>query len=321
MRYICILATILVTALLARAEVAAVNGVCVVVNDAVITFEQVESEIMPVAETLATQYRSDPKMFEQKVQQLRREKIEEMVQEKLILHEFKVSGLQLPESYIEDMIQDRIRKEYYGDRARLTRSLQLRGQTYEMFYQMERDRFIVYQMTKQFISPDKILISPSKIEAYYNSHTNAFNMDAQVKLRMIVINQSPIAEPGTAEKMAGEVLRLLDQGVPFAELAGVYSSGSQRANGGDRGWVERSYFKPELAEVAFSLKPGQHSKVVTLGESCYILQVDDVRPAHIRTLSEVRLEVETTLKDQEKRRLKDRWIQRLKNKSYIRYFN
>lgn len=321
MRYICVLATVLVTAFLARADVAAVNGVCVVVNDAVITFEQVENEIMPVAETLATQYRSDPKTFEQKVQQLRREKIEEMVQEKLILHEFKVSGLQLPESYIEDMIQDRIRKEYYGDRARLTRSLQLRGQTYEMFYQMERDRFIVYQMTRQFISPDKILISPAKIEAYYNSHTNAFNMDAQVKLRMIVINQSPLAEPGTAEKISGEILRLLDQGVSFAELAGVYSSGSQRANGGDRGWVERSYFKPELADVAFSLKPGQHSKVLTLGESCYILQVDDVRPAHVRSLTEVRSEIETTLKDQEKRRLKDRWIERLKKKSYIRYFN
>lgn len=309
----------LCSGLLSRADM--VNGVHVIVNDSVITFDQVESEILPMAETLATQYRSDPKTFEQKVQQIRREKVEQMVQDKLILHEYKTAGYNIPDSYIEEAIQDRLKKEYYGDRARLTRSLQLKGQTYEMYFQQEREHLIVSVMTKQFISTDKVLISPAKIEDYYNTHTNAFKIDDQVKLRMIVINQPSGGEPGAAKKIATEVLQLVDQGVSFAEMAGVYSSGSQRTDGGNRGWVDRSYFKPELASVAFSLKPGQHSGVVELGDSCYLLLVEDVRPAHVRTLADVRQDVENTLKDQENRRLKDRWIGRLKAKSFIRYFN
>jgi hypothetical protein len=73
--------------------------------------------------------------------------------------------------------------------------------------------------------------------------------------------------------------------------------------------------------VAFSLKPGQHSGVVEMGDACFLLLVEDVRPAHIRTLADVRQDVENTLKDQEKRRLKDRWIGRLKAKSFVRIFN
>ena len=37
-------------------------------------------------------------------------------------------------------------------------------------------------------------------------------------------------------------------------MAGVYSQGAQRSQGGDWGWVERSVLRKELAETAFSLK-------------------------------------------------------------------
>jgi parvulin-like peptidyl-prolyl isomerase len=319
MRYFFIAAICLCSGLFARANV--VNGVYVIVNDSVITYDQVESEILPMVETLATQYRSDPKGFDQKLQQIRREKLEQLVEDRLILHEFKTAGYVISESFLDDRIKDRIKKEYYGDRARLTRSLQQRGMSYEMYYQQERERYIILALSEKYLSMDKVLISPAKIEEYYNTHTNAYKVDDQVKLRMIVINQPSGAEPGQARKIAGEVLQLVDQGASFAELAGVYSAGSQRADGGNRGWVDRSYFKPELAKVAFSLKPGQHSGVVEMGDACFLLLVEDVRPAHIRTLADVRQDVENTLKDQEKRRLKDRWIGRLKAKSFVRIFN
>ena len=155
---------------------------------------------------------------------------------------------------------------------------------------------------RMWTSPGRSLISPLKIEQYYKAHQDEFKVDDQVKLRMIVISQPEDGSPGEARKIANEVLAKIDSGVSFAEMAGIYSSESQRADGARRTrvWVDRSYFKPELAEIAFSLKSGEHSRVIELPEACYILMVEDVRPAHIKSLVEVRSDIERTLKSEEK---------------------
>jgi len=50
------------------------------------------------------------------------------------------------------------------------------------------------------------------------------------------------------------------------------------------------------------------------------MQVEESRASYVKPLSEVREEVESTLKTEETKRLHDKWIDRLKNKSFIRYF-
>jgi hypothetical protein len=48
--------------------------------------------------------------------------------------------------------------------------------------------------------------------------------------------------------------------------------------------------------------------------------VEETKVAHVRPLSEVRAEIENTLKAAETRRLHTKWIDRLKAKSFIQYF-
>ena len=96
--------------------------------------------------------------------------------------------------------------------------------------------------------------------------------------------------------------------------------GSQREQGGDWGWVERSVLRKELADVAFSLKPGQMSDIIETPQACYLMLVEQKRPAHVRPLSEVRDDIEATLRTQEQSRLEKQWIGGLKKKTFIRYF-
>jgi parvulin-like peptidyl-prolyl isomerase len=78
--------------------------------------------------------------------------------------------------------------------------------------------------------------------------------------------------------------------------------------------------RDELADVAFSLAPGQHSKVIDLDKACYVLYVEDKRVARVKPLNEARPDIEKTLKAEEGKRMKERWIARLKAKSYVRYY-
>jgi parvulin-like peptidyl-prolyl isomerase len=103
-------------------------------------------------------------------------------------------------------------------------------------------------------------------------------------------------------------------------MASVYSQDSQRSQGGDRGWVERSFLRKELADIAFALKRGQVSDVIEMPEAYYIMLVEQARPAHVKPLNEVRDDVELTLRTQAQKQLEQQWIEQLKKKTFIRLF-
>ncbi|HEV7926584.1 MAG TPA: peptidyl-prolyl cis-trans isomerase [Verrucomicrobiae bacterium] len=314
--------TLLLSAEAAHAQYT--TGIEVVVNNAVITKGEVEARVGPSAENYYNRYRNDPKTYEQEVHKLTDQEIERMIEEKLILHDFISSGYltNLLEAYVNDRINDYIVRNDYGDRAVLIRTLHAEGKTYEAFQREQRDEFIIGLMINMNSSSRKILISPLKVDQYYQSHKDEFKMDDQVKMRMIVLPQSPDSPPGTAKRLAEEILAKIDSGVPFSEMAQVYSAGAERAKGGDRDWVDRSDsgLRRELANVAFALKPGEHSGVIETPDACFLLKVDDVRLAHIKPLSEVRFDIERTLRTDENNRLKNLWIQRLRRKSFVSFY-
>jgi peptidyl-prolyl cis-trans isomerase SurA len=317
-----ILAAILSTLLIGpaiNAQARLINGVNVVVNDAVITYQEVEAAIAPFVEVLMRQVGHQPQVFEQRVQELRADTLEGLIERQLILHEYKTAGYNLPETFVDEAIQRRIRQDF-GDQATLTRTLQARGMTREAFRQQLREDIIIGALRSKHVSSEKILISPFKIETYYQENQEQFKVEDQVRLRMIVLNKNGGRPGDSARRLAEEIHQKLEEGASFAEMASVYSDAAQRAQGGDRGWVDRTFFRKELSDAAFALQPGQHSAVIDLPEACYLLKVEEARAAHVKPLEIVRQDVENTLKQQEAARLHQRWIGRLKEKSFIRYY-
>lgn len=313
---------ILLSALLftanSQAAPSLLNGVAVIVNSEVITYQQVEDAVMPVVELLRRQYGRQPQVFEQKLNEVRRERLNELVERQLILHEFNTAGYQLPESVIEDEIQRRIR-EQFGDRLKLTKTLQREGRTYEGFKKDIKEQFIVSAMRSRNVSSE-LIISPYKIEKYYQENLEQFKLGDQVKLRMIYLNSPTEAQAESTKKLADEIHAKLKEGAAFAEMASVYSTGSQRSQGGDWGWVEKSVLREDLAEAAFKLKAGELSDVIVRPDGCYIMLVEDVKASHHKALADVRDEIEKRFRAQEVERLNKQWIDRLKTKSFIRYY-
>jgi peptidyl-prolyl cis-trans isomerase D len=120
--------------------------------------------------------------------------------------------------------------------------------------------------------------------------------------------------------LAREIAAKLKEGATFAEMASIYSQGSQQHQGGDWGWVERPVLRKELADVAFTLAPGQTSDAIDTADAIYLMQVEDKKPAHAKPLTDVRSDIEKTLRTQEQARLQKQWIEGLKKKTFIRYF-
>src|SRR6202000_753570 len=152
-----------------------------------------------------------------------------------------------------------------------------------------------------------IIISPYKVETYYNAHPDEFKVDDQVKLRMIVLSKTSSDDTNTLA-LAGEIAKKIKDGASFNEMAGVYSQGSQQHQGGEWGGVENSGVREELGDAAANLQKGQISGPINTSDSVYIMLVEDKSASHTKPLADVRDDIEKTLKVQEQARLSKAWI-------------
>ena len=299
-----------------RAEL--VDAIKAVVNSEVVTYAEVEEFVVPADQLLRREYAEQPSVYQQKLDAALNDGLEQLIERELILHSFDTEGYRLPDSAVDEMVQERIR-DTYSDRMTMMKTLQAEGKTYEKFRQQVRDQYIVSALRAKSISPAKIIISPYKVETYYLGHQDDFKVEDEIKLRMIVLNKASEDDTNTPG-LANEILSRIRDGATFQEMATVYSQGSQRNQGGDWGWIERSKLRSELAEAALPLKPGQVSGVIDTPKTCYIMLVEDKHPAHVKPLNDVRNEIEVTLRTQAQKQLEQQWIAQLKKKTFIRLF-
>ena len=302
-----------------------INGFAAIVNNKVITYDEVELAVretdIKLAQTQLARQQFSRQQFSAEMDRLRSEALNGLIERELILYEFETAGYKLPESAIEDQLRDRIRQSFGGDRARMIRTLNAQGMSFESFRRRLRDDLIVQLMTIKNVS-SSVMVSPYKVEQFYKSNPAMFAVEDQVKLRMIFLAVKPDRDAAATRQLADELLQKIKDGASFADLASTYSDGSQRKAGGDWGEVDRKTLREDLAQVAFSLKAGEVSGVLEKPDGCYIMKVEQVIPAHTRPLTDpnVRGQIEDTLARKERARLREEWISRLRAKSYIRIF-
>src|SRR5271156_2721554 len=96
-----------------RADLA--DGVKAIVNDKVITYAQVEEYTQPAEESLQRQFADQPDVYQQKLTDALNDSLEQLVERELILHDFDLQGYKLPDSLVDELVQERIRARF-GDR-------------------------------------------------------------------------------------------------------------------------------------------------------------------------------------------------------------
>jgi len=299
----------------ARADL--VDAIQAIVGESLITYQQIQSKLIQQDDLLIAQSKNIRDEYYKNRAKLENEFLTSAVNEKMILHEFASAGFKIPESIIEDYVQDNIKEIFHDDRVAMTKQLEHEGISYEDFKQQLHDDFIVRVMRQKFV-PEPI-ISPLKVETYYQNHKDEFKVTEEIKMRFIVLNKDPYDTNGVVRRRMEEIISQVKDGAAFSDLAKSYSEGSQRPDGGETGWQETSKTNPVLVEAIDKLKPGEYSGVIEDKNAYFFVLLEERRPARVRPLAEVRADVEKTLLVQEKKFLFNRWIDRLKRKTFIEF--
>lgn len=299
-------------ALRARADL--VDRVLAVVHDSPVTSQQIEF-LSQFDEENLRQTGISPNDYQRKMTQAREAIFTNQIEKQLILTYFKTLTNKINETLLDQFVTDEIHAEH-SDRVQLAKDLERQGLTFEDFRQRVKERLVITELIHENV-PEPI-ISPQKVENYYKEHSDHYKVADQVKMRMIVLNKGDA--PEETQKRGEEILSQIKGGASFAEMATVNSEGSQRRDGGETGWEDTSEVHPALVQELNKLKPGEHSGVIDTKDAYFLLLLEDRHPEHVKPLSEVRDDVEKTLKNQESERLRRRWIERLRAKTYIGYY-
>jgi hypothetical protein len=129
-----------------------------------------------------------------------------------------------------------------------------------------------------------------EIAAWYEAHRQDFARPERVRLRQILTEDRASAE---------RALQQIATGADFSEVARRLSRDPSAAGGGYQGELSRDNLPPVFADVIFSLKPGEVSKVVPAEYGFHVFQVVERFPAGVVPLEEAREEVRERLRQEQ----------------------
>lgn len=296
------------------------NGIAAIVEDRIITVGDIRREIEPLLPQIRLQSRNEAE-FKKNVEEYEDEIIQNLVDQVLIVKDFySDEKRRLPETYVDEQLDERIATQFEGDRSKFLAYLRAIGKTQKEYRKMVREDIIVQVMRSQ-MHKSQTIVSPVRIENFYTENRDRFYQSDGVHLRLIRLAKIADEDDSILQQTADTIEKRLDEGAEFADLAKEYSQDVNKKDGGDMGWHPLSELREELANAAFALEPGEHSKPIHLGDDIYILYLEDKRLAGIQPLDKVRDQIERILVSQMAREAQDRWLERLRRDGYVRYFN
>jgi peptidyl-prolyl cis-trans isomerase C len=127
------------------------------------------------------------------------------------------------------------------------------------------------QLLQEYYITSKIneLVTDELLKEEYEKDIADFAPEEQLHARHILLK---------TEEEANDVIKLLDDGGNFEELAKEYSTGPSGPNGGDLGYFTKQRMVPEFADAAFNLDTGEYTKTPVKTQFGYhVIKSEDKR--------------------------------------------
>jgi peptidyl-prolyl cis-trans isomerase D len=173
-------------------------------------------------------------------------------------------------------------------------------------------RKVKYALVETAKAEAGVQVTPDDLRGYYDQHREQYRTAEQVKVSHILIKtplpgaDGKVDDKGVAEAQhrAEDLLKQIKAGAKLEDLAAKYSEDPGSAKqGGALGWIGKGQTVPEFEKAAFSLPKGQISDLVKSSFGFHIIRVDDKQAAHMKSLEEVKAEIEPILKHQKAQQL------------------
>ena len=161
-----------------------------------------------------------------------------------------------------------------------------------------------------------------EVAAFYEAHKSEYVEEPKVLCQHILVKSEsgdlPEAKSAAFEKIR-EIRERILSGGDFAEEARKHSDCPSGKEGGSLGWFGRGMMVPEFDKVAFEMKKGEVSDIVTTQFGYHIVYKADERGGGALTLVDVHDQIKDLLRHEARGRAMDAFVAELREKASVEY--
>ena len=297
-----------------------VDGIVASIGPEVILQSDLLQELAPNLSELRRSVRSQEE-FDQGFNKLMQTALDQAIDNKLLLREAQLAGLQISDKAVEDRIAD-IRKRF-GTADEFQRELEKTGETVSDFRERIRKQILAisYGMQKRREFEKGIEVSEADMKKFFEDNPEKFSHGERIRASRIFIAASNSDDRAKALARMEALKKQIDGGINFAELAKKNSEGPEAENGGMMGWVARNDLVKELEDILFTLPEGTVSKPLETEFGVVLFKCEKREVAGAQTFENARKDIEPMVRAQRGDEKYKKWISELRKRSRVRVFS
>ncbi len=256
----------------ARAEIEQLDRIVAVVNDEVITRQELARRYDETVRNLERQNTPLPPRAT-----LEKQLLERMITELALQQHARSTGIRIDPAQVERALQ-RIAAQNKVDLPTLQAELERRGQSLDALRTTIRNELLIARARERDVD-NRLSVSDAEIEGYLQTQAQQ-GTDTEYNFAHILVSVPENASPEQIQARRARAQDILDQlakGADFAQLSASYSDASNALQGGAFGWRASGKIPELFADALKPMQPGQVSPLLKSSAGFHILKLFDKR--------------------------------------------
>jgi peptidyl-prolyl cis-trans isomerase SurA len=255
-------------------QVAEIDSVIALVNDDVITRQELNDRLRTAVQQLQKQGTPlpAPEILEKQV-------LERMIMNMLQTQYAAENGVRVDDTQLDVAITRIAQQNNFPSLAEFRAKLESEGVDFKKFREEIRSEIVATRLRQREVE-NKLIISDAEVDTYLSSRAKMSGAGDEYHLAHILV---VVPEQASAEKIqiardkAEHALAQLKSGADFAQIAAGYSDANDALKGGDLGWRPDDRIPPLFMNELQKLQPGQTTAVLRSPNGFHIIKLAEKR--------------------------------------------
>lgn len=268
-----IAAALLACASAATAEVIELNRIVAVVNDDVVTAQELAERTRIVLQQI---HKANMPAPPEDV--LTRQVLERLILERIQLQLATEAGIRVEDEAVNQVVAS-IAAENNLTLEQFRQLLEKDGVDFVDFREDIRNEILISRLRARQVN-NRVNVTPQEVENYLAATAAKTYLQNDYHLAHILIAVPEAASPEQIQRArtkAEDILTQLKLGADFRQLAITYSDGQHALEGGDLGWRKGGQLPSLFADVVFTMKKGEISDLIRSPSGFHIIKLLDMR--------------------------------------------
>lgn len=256
-------------------EIEEVDRIVAIVDQAVITENELQDRVRIVSSQLAKQGTQLPPN-----EVLEKQILERLIIDRLQLQFAAQTGLRVDDAQLDKTIA-RIAEQNQMTVPEFQQTLQEQNISFAKFREDIRNEIILARLREREVD-NRVNVSEAEIDNYLLTQSSRQDVQDEFDVSHILIRAPEEGSPEELQKLrskAEQALKALQEGTDFAQVSASYSDAPNALEGGSLGWKNTGQLPTLFVDALKPLQPGQLTAILRSPNGFHILKLEDRRGA------------------------------------------